>query len=158
MPSIVFPSGAGRPALKAISPRVLIAAHPKLKGSKPSSTLLATSVKVYCGAVCARASASTAPITRHSAVERAKDSANRRSSADGRLWVSILPPSVDRNNTRSLCRRSLSLLCHGMAPKAARLYAADAPNGWTRPFLEKDEPFRERAVGLQQELGLKAES
>jgi hypothetical protein len=64
-PGIVLnPSGARRPALKATSPGVLIAAHPKLKGSKPSLALSATFVKVYCGAggtVCARAPESIAP-------------------------------------------------------------------------------------------------
>src|SRR5918995_5791180 len=113
MPGIVLnPSGARRPALKAMSPRAWIAAHPKLLGPKPSSVLSATLVKVYGGAVCAHARDSTAPSTRPSAVKRANISA-KEPGTDGRLWVTILPPCVDHVRAGSFCRRSLSLLCPG---------------------------------------------
>ena len=50
-PGIVLnPSGAGRPARNAMPPRRLIAAHPKLDESNPSSTLSATLVKANLGA------------------------------------------------------------------------------------------------------------
>src|SRR5918994_117244 len=137
MPSIVLnPSGARRPALKATSPLVLIAAHPKLLGSKPSSTLSATLVKVYCGAVCARASDSTAPSTRLSPAKRANISAKERRVV-GRLWVTILPPSVDHARTGSFLGRSLSLLCHGRHRRLPRVYAAGTPDGWDRGAPQK---------------------
>src|SRR5215203_1058331 len=107
MPGTVLnPSGATRPALKAMSPRSLIAAHPKLSGAKPSSTLSATLVKVYCVAACARASDSTAPSATLSPVKRASISAKVRST-DGRLWVNIHPPCVDHARTSSFYDQAL---------------------------------------------------
>src|SRR5215207_803063 len=76
-----------------MSPRLLIAEHSKLKGSKPSSALSATLVKVYCGALsCACAAESIAPSVRASPTTSANTTANR-CSVDRRWYVSILLPS-----------------------------------------------------------------
>src|SRR5215207_7212866 len=112
MPWIVLnPSGARRPALKAMSPRVLMAVHPKLLGSKPSSTLSATLVKVYCGAggaVCARASESIAPSAMASPTTRANTITNRRRFDD--LWcVNIPPPPSEATPGRVRAASWLSL-------------------------------------------------
>src|SRR5215211_5879654 len=110
MPGTVLnPSGATRPALKAMSPRSLIAAHPKLLGSKPSSTLSATLVKVYCGADCARASDSIAPSATLSPVKRTRSSARVRKT-DAGLWVNIHPPRLDDVRTSSFYDQALPLL------------------------------------------------
>src|SRR5687768_13660709 len=58
MPGVVLkPSAARRPALKATSPPALIEAHPKLNGSKLSSVLSASFVKLYSCASAGGASA-----------------------------------------------------------------------------------------------------
>src|SRR5918995_2911761 len=112
--TVVNPSRAARPARKAMSPRSLIAAHPELLGSKPSSTLSATLVKVYCGADCACASDSIAPSATLSPVKRARISARVRRTG-GRLWAYIHPPCVDHARASSFYGWSLPPLATASA-------------------------------------------
>src|SRR5919106_5044903 len=82
MPGVVLkPSAARRPALKVTSPPALIEAHPKLNGSKLSSVLSASFVKLYswasAGGACAdRTATAAAQLNRPSLSLRATPPAN----------------------------------------------------------------------------------
>src|ERR687896_1120635 len=82
MPGVVLkPSAARRPALNATSPPALIEAHPKLNGSKLSSVLSASFVKLYSwasadGASPVRMATAAAHVNRPSLSLRAPPPAN----------------------------------------------------------------------------------